>query len=149
MKRQRWSLLFGGRIYIPFLSTLAVLHKTILHNRVNCTRMIERKGWIHSFLVLSKSASAARNWINSSPKTEATTFAFSSVFILLLWCSLSQDSDIFQYSIPEVIQGKKGNASPPPPSQHLLIIQERIRRPARIEQNIQTDKPLYSISGML
>ena len=28
---------------------------------------------------------AARNWINSCPQTAATTFAFSSVFILLLW----------------------------------------------------------------
>ena len=32
-----------------------------------------------------KIASAARNWINSVTQTAATTFAFSSVFILLLW----------------------------------------------------------------
>ena len=31
-------------------------------------------------------ASEARNWINFVPLTAATTFAFSSVFILLLWC---------------------------------------------------------------
>ena len=31
--------------------------------------------------------SAARNWINSFPQTAATTFAFSSVLILLLWLS--------------------------------------------------------------
>ena len=36
-------------------------------------------------IVLSKPASAARYWINSSPQTQATTFAFSSVFILLLY----------------------------------------------------------------
>ena len=35
-------------------------------------------------IVLGKIASAARNLIHSSPQTEATTFAFSSVFILLL-----------------------------------------------------------------
>ena len=29
--------------------------------------------------------SAARNWIKSVPQTAATTFAFSSVFLLLLW----------------------------------------------------------------
>ena len=32
-----------------------------------------------------KIARAARNWINSVPQTAATTVAFSSVFILLLW----------------------------------------------------------------
>ena len=37
-------------------------------------------------IVLGKTASAARNWINPSPQTEATTFAFSSVFVLLLCC---------------------------------------------------------------
>ena len=34
---------------------------------------------------LCKIASTARNWINSVPQAEATTFAFSSVLILLLW----------------------------------------------------------------
>ena len=33
-------------------------------------------------IVLDKIASVARNLINSSPQTEATTFAFSYVFIL-------------------------------------------------------------------
>ena len=32
-----------------------------------------------------KIASGTRSWINSVPQTAATTFAFSSVFILLLW----------------------------------------------------------------
>ena len=36
-------------------------------------------------IVLGKTASAARNWINSSPETDSTTFAFSSAFVLLLW----------------------------------------------------------------
>ena len=36
-------------------------------------------------IVLGKTASVARNWISSSPPTEATTFAFSSALILLLW----------------------------------------------------------------
>ena len=36
-------------------------------------------------IVQCKKAGAARNFMNSSPQTEATTFAFSFVFILLLW----------------------------------------------------------------
>ena len=36
-------------------------------------------------IVRDKTASEARNWTNSYPHTEATTFAFSSVFIRLLW----------------------------------------------------------------
>ena len=32
-----------------------------------------------------KTASAARNLINFAPQTDATTFAFASVSILLLW----------------------------------------------------------------
>ena len=43
--------------------------------------------YIHPFFKSSwwKTASAAMNWINSIPQAAATTFAFSSVFILLLW----------------------------------------------------------------
>ena len=44
------------------------------------------------FFKIGKTASAARNWIKSSPKTEATTFAFYSVFILLLSWELSWKS---------------------------------------------------------
>ena len=36
-------------------------------------------------IVPGKIVNAARNWINSSPQTEATTFTFSFVFILLPW----------------------------------------------------------------
>ena len=59
--------------------------------------MIWRKGWIHPILhivlvqfilyfksSLCKIARAARNWINYVPQAAVTTFAFSSVFILLL-----------------------------------------------------------------
>ena len=35
-------------------------------------------------IALCKTIGAARNWMNSSPQTEGTTFDFSSVFILLL-----------------------------------------------------------------
>ena len=62
---------------------------TILKNTV---------GWIYPFIVYHpgaihpiiqivqwKATSTARNLINSALQTESTTFAFSSVFILLLW----------------------------------------------------------------
>ena len=35
------------------------------------------------YIILVQKSSMARNWINSVPQTAATTFAFSSVFILL------------------------------------------------------------------
>ena len=35
-----------------------------------------------------KTDSAARNWIKSAPQTDATTFAFASLSILLLWVAL-------------------------------------------------------------
>ena len=87
-KNQRSSLLFGGQNlfnslprqlffvqedfeeqdeFIPFFQIILV-HFILLFK-----------------IVLGKTASAARNLINSSPQTEATTFALSSAFILLLW----------------------------------------------------------------
>ena len=35
-----------------------------------------------------KIASMAKNWINSVPQTATTTFAFSSIFIVLLWLTI-------------------------------------------------------------
>ena len=72
------------------------VYKTMLRRMcVHCTLL----AWIHPFLQIiltmfilffesskCKSASMARNWINSVPQTAATTFAFSFVFILLLRC---------------------------------------------------------------
>ena len=87
MKRQRSSLLFEKKEFIQFLAALAVLLRTILINRINSTRMVKKKldEFILFFkIVLDKLASAARNLINSSSQIEAITFAFSSVFILLL-----------------------------------------------------------------
>ena len=42
-----------------------------------------------------KIASAARNWINSVPQTDATTFAIASVSILLLWNRWTADLRIW------------------------------------------------------
>ena len=71
-----------------FLAPLAVLPRSILKNRMNSFFCLNHPGEIHHVIqiVLGKTASAARNLINSSPQTEATTFAFSSDFTLLL-CS--------------------------------------------------------------
>ena len=51
-----------------------------------CLGRIGRKVEFSLFFQIDrgKTASAARNWINSAPQTEATTFAFASVSILLL-----------------------------------------------------------------
>ena len=51
---------------------------------MNCTRLIWRKWIIYPILqnrncTLYKIVGAARNWINSVPQIEATTFAFSSM----------------------------------------------------------------------
>ena len=64
-----------------------------LKNRMNCTKMIFRNGWVHPILqiVLGKIANVARNWMNSVPQTEATTFAFSSVlFFYVYTCQLAK-----------------------------------------------------------
>ena len=55
-------------------------------------------------IVQCKTASVARNWINSSPQTEATTFAFSSVFTLLLCLppTLVPAAQRHQYASPAV-----------------------------------------------
>ena len=54
---------------------------------MNCTRMIWRKERFHPIIkiVLMQNTvdSAARNWLNSVSLAAATTFVFSSVFILL------------------------------------------------------------------
>ena len=77
-----------GTELIQFLAALAIF----------CTRMISKICWVHPILhivlvqliLLFKSswckiASAAKKLIDSAPQTAATTFAFSSVFILFLW----------------------------------------------------------------
>ena len=64
------------------------MHLDDFKTRINCTRMILKKRMSSSYSSkssLGKIACAARNLINSVPQTAATTFAFSLVFILLLW----------------------------------------------------------------
>ena len=65
---------------------------TILKNRMNSSFTSNHPGAIHPILqivLVQNSYSTARNLINSVPHTAATTFAFSSVFILLLWLTIS------------------------------------------------------------
>ena len=74
-------------IKIPSRASCFV-YRTILKNRMNSSFSFKsfrcNSSYILFKIVLGKIAYAARNWINSSPQTEAMTFAFSSVFILLL-----------------------------------------------------------------
>ena len=62
-----------GTDFVQFLATLAVLPRSIVKNRMNLTVSFK-----------STKASAARNWTNSVPQADATTFTFSSLSILLL-----------------------------------------------------------------
>ena len=52
-----------GEEFIQFLAALPVLLRTILNNRMNCTRIFEEKDDFNLFfkIVLGKKASAARN----------------------------------------------------------------------------------------
>ena len=73
--------------FIHFHVALAILHGTILNNKKNSfffqINLVQFILLIKFFL--GKTASAARNLINSSPQTEVTTFAFSSFFYSSLW----------------------------------------------------------------
>ena len=87
-----------GTEFNQFLFAPAILHQDDLNNRINSSFSSYHPGAIHPFLLIIlvqnilffisswwKTPSAASNWINSVPQIAATTFAFSSVFILLLW----------------------------------------------------------------
>ena len=95
-KRQRSSLLFGGRNSFTSMP----------HYRFSA-RMIGRIWWIHPFLQIilvqlilffnsseRKIYSGTRNLINSVLQTAAMIFTFSSVFILLLCALLYQPQNI-------------------------------------------------------
>ena len=106
-KRRQWSsLLFGGQ---NGLNSLPLL--------IFCIRMIWRKGWIHPILHIilvqlilffisfkCKIASAVKKLIKFCPPTAATTFAFSSVIILLIrWQAwfLCEYLDYFWDGVPK------------------------------------------------
>ena len=72
-KMQRSTLFVWGKEFIQFLAALVVLPRTILNNGTNCTRMLGR---IHP--ILKNRPGKECNKLFS--QTEATTFAFSSVF---------------------------------------------------------------------
>ena len=81
-QRQRLSLLFGGQNWL----------NSLIHYSRYALGWFEEKDDMHQddlkirdeFMLFFKIASAARNWIHFVPQTAVTTFAFSSVFILLL-----------------------------------------------------------------
>ena len=94
--RQRSLLLFGDRIYaLPCRTSYFAPER------------FWRRGWGRPFLQIilvqfiiffksswCKIAGAAKNLINSVPKTAATTFTFSSVFILLLRVNLMENRTV-------------------------------------------------------
>ena len=94
--RQRSSLLLGGAEKIQFLATLANFAKGQFEEQeeVHQEDTYEEQDEQDELIPLFKSswckiAIAARNLINTIPQTAATTFAFSSVFNLLLYSNLT------------------------------------------------------------
>ena len=80
-------LCLGERMYsIPCRASCFVLEDlNYIQKELHQDDFKEKDVFILIFkIVLGKTASATRNLINSSPQTEETTFALSSVFILLL-----------------------------------------------------------------
>ena len=86
IEKAKFGVAVWGTEFNQFLAIIAILHWRI--------------EWIHPFLqiiagairpflqivlVQTSYSRMARNWINSFSQTAATTFAFSSVFILLQW----------------------------------------------------------------
>ena len=81
------AAVWGGGGGIPCRASCFLLSDE-LKNRTNCTRINLKKMMNSSYSSKSSSAkvaSVAKNLIIFVPQTEAMTFAFSSVFILLLW----------------------------------------------------------------
>ena len=67
---------------IQFIAALDIFQKDDLKNRMNSSFSLYHPGAIHPFLhiILVKTASPARNWINSVPQTAATTFFHAMQF---------------------------------------------------------------------
>ena len=83
--RMIWSKVFGGASILEgsgwwFVVVINHFSKHSFRQVANILLILVFKySWY-------KIASAARNWINCVPQVAATTFAFSSIFVLLLWC---------------------------------------------------------------
>ena len=64
--------------WLAFLAALAILPRTILKNRMNSSFSFKSSWYNSSYsiikIILGKTASAARNWLNSSLQTQATIF---------------------------------------------------------------------------
>ena len=74
-----------GQEFIQFLAAYSYVSYDDLKNRINSSFAF-KSSWCNTSIMkilIGKTASATRNGINSSPQTEATTFAFASVLILL------------------------------------------------------------------
>ena len=86
--------------FIQFLAVLAILHKTILKNRMNSSLHSNRPGVIYPSIqiVQCKTASAARNWINSAPQCRSN-------YLCLFFCLYpSSMTSTIRQPIASVIQ---------------------------------------------
>ena len=77
-EKQRSSCLFGGQNLFNSLPLPRLLF---------CLGRFGSIGWFPPFSQIDrgKTGCAARQWINSAAQTDATTFAFASLSILILW----------------------------------------------------------------
>ena len=75
-----------GAKFVKFLAALAVVSRFERNVRIK-PFLPNRLDELNRFFQLDrgKTASAAKNWTNVVPQTDATTFALPSVSILLLW----------------------------------------------------------------
>ena len=93
-----------GADFIQFLAALTIFPRSIWKNR--------RISTFSSKSTERKTASAARNCINSAPQTETTTFAFASVCILLLWlyvCIMGRNYKTLVYCSTNVVSKIQAN----------------------------------------
>ena len=95
-RREGKDRLFRGQNFSQFIAALANLHQDDLKKGMNSSYSSYRPSAIHPILHIvlvqnSYRTSTAKKFIESVPQAAAPTFAFSSVFILLLllfYCSV-------------------------------------------------------------
>ena len=92
IKKTEASVLGDRFDSIPCLASYCALGRFEEYSRTNRTRLIWRKGWIHPILQnrpIWKIASAARNWINSSPPNRRNYLCLLSLSCYQLWGTIS------------------------------------------------------------
>ena len=82
MNKSVWEKIYLGRVVVWYGVNWMIIHFVKASIPPSSLYSIHTFHQNHPWWKIS---SVARNWINSFPQAAATTFALSSVFILLLW----------------------------------------------------------------